>query len=91
LSIAALEAMAAETPVLSTDVQGMRELLGGGAGEIVPLDDGSALGDRLAELLADPGRRGAMGGAGRELIESKHSSAAMTDAYEQRYRRLVEA
>ena len=36
LSIAALEALAAGTPVVSTDVAGMRELLGSGAGTIVP-------------------------------------------------------
>jgi glycosyltransferase involved in cell wall biosynthesis len=89
MSIAVLEAMAAGTPVLSTDVQGMRELLAEGAGEIVPLDDGGALGERLAELLLDPKRCSAMGAVGQRSIEAKHSSAAMTGAYERRYRRLT--
>jgi glycosyltransferase involved in cell wall biosynthesis len=89
MSLAVLEAMAAGTPVLATDVQGMRELLGEGAGEIVPLDDGSALGERMAELLLDADRRSAMGAAGRRLIQARHSTATMTDAYEQCYKRLT--
>lgn len=88
LSIAALEAMAAGTPVLSTDVHGMRELLGRGAGEVVPLDDGEILGARLAELFLDPSRRERMGAAGVNLIETEFSAAAMIDAYERRYLRL---
>lgn len=89
LSIAALEAMAAGTPVLSTDVQGMRELLAGGAGEVVPLDDGELLGEKIADLLVDPARRKSMGAAGERLIETEFSAAAMIDAYEQRYLRIV--
>lgn len=89
LSIAALEAMAAGTPVLSTDVQGMRELLGSGAGEIVPLDDGTILGERLADLLLAPQRRESMAAAGRQLIQSRYTVAAMTDAYEALYRQLA--
>jgi glycosyltransferase involved in cell wall biosynthesis len=89
LSIAALEAMATGTPVLSTDVQGMHELLADGAGEVVPLDNGELLGEKLADLLVDSARRKSMGAAGERLIETKFSAAAMTDAYEQRYQQLV--
>ncbi len=89
LSIAALEAMAAGTPVLSTDVHGMRELLADGAGEVVPLDDGEILGERLADLLLDGPRRASMGAAGRSLIETQFSTATMLDAYEQSYRQLT--
>lgn len=85
LSIAALEAMAAGTPVLSTDVHGMRELLASGAGEVVHLDDGELLGAKLAELLLDPARGKLMGSAGVSLIESEFSAAGMIDAYERRY------
>lgn len=85
LSIAALEAMAAGTPVLSTDVQGMRELLAGGAGEVVTADDGELLGQRLADLLLDAERRKRMGAVGERLIETEFSAAAMVDAYERRY------
>jgi glycosyltransferase involved in cell wall biosynthesis len=89
LSIAALEAMAAGTPVLSTDVQGMRELLSSGAGEIVPTDDGTALGESLVKLLLDPAKRAAMSAAGKALVEARHTVRAMSGAYEQRYREML--
>lgn len=89
LSIAALEALAAGTPVVSTDVEGMHELLAGGAGAVVPLDDGTALGQRLIEILDDEPRRLAMGHAGRELIARDFSLGAMIDAYVRLYERLA--
>jgi glycosyltransferase involved in cell wall biosynthesis len=89
LSIAALEALAAGTPVVSTDVEGMRELLAGGAGAIVPLDDGTALGGRLLTLLNDKPARLAMGRTGQELIARNFSLKRMVDAYVQLYERLV--
>ncbi len=91
LSIAALEALAAGTPVLSTDVEGMRELLAGGAGAVVPLDDGRALGERMLALLSDEREREAMGRAGRELIAREYSLEAMIDAYAKLYERLAGA
>ncbi|HYB24860.1 MAG TPA: glycosyltransferase [Solirubrobacteraceae bacterium] len=91
LSVAALEALAAGTPVLSTDVQGMRELLAGGAGAVVPLDDGHALGERLLTMLLDEDERAAMGRRGRELIAREYSLERMLDAYAQRYEQLAGA
>src|SRR5204862_6087829 len=67
LSIAALEALAAGVPVVSTDVEGMRELLAGGAGVTAPLDDRTALGHQIARVLSDPERRREMGAAGEAL------------------------
>ncbi|HEY6759986.1 MAG TPA: glycosyltransferase [Baekduia sp.] len=91
LSIAALEALAAGTPVVATDVQGMRELLAGGAGAVVGLDDGTALGQAIADLLPDAARRAAMGDAGRALIAGRFALDAMVGAYERRYEQLVRA
>jgi glycosyltransferase involved in cell wall biosynthesis len=89
LSIAALEALAAGVPVLSTDVEGMRELLQGGAGVTAPLDDGTALGEEIARVLSDPERRREMGAAGRALVAAEFSPAWMTDAYEALYYELT--
>jgi glycosyltransferase involved in cell wall biosynthesis len=89
LSIAALEALAAGTPVVSTDVEGMRELLAGGAGAIVPLDDGTSLGQRILALLNDEPSRRAMGGAGRELIAREFSLGEMIDNYVRLYEKLA--
>jgi glycosyltransferase involved in cell wall biosynthesis len=91
LSIAALEALAAGTPVVSTDVQGMRELLATGAGAIVPLDDGTELGRRIAALLSDQAEQAEMGRAGRELIEREFSLNGMVESYERLYESLARA
>jgi glycosyltransferase involved in cell wall biosynthesis len=89
LSIAALEALAAGTPVVSTDVQGMRELLvESGAGAVVPLDDGSALGARILCLLRDEREREQMSRAAQRLIADEYSIDVMIDAYEGLYERL---
>ncbi|MGH2937675.1 MAG: glycosyltransferase [Solirubrobacterales bacterium] len=89
LSIAALEALAAGTPVVSTDVQGMRELLvESGAGAVVPRDDGTALGDRIVGLLSDEEERRRMGDAAERMIAAEYSIETMVDAYEGLYERL---
>jgi glycosyltransferase involved in cell wall biosynthesis len=89
LSIAALEALAAGTPVVSTDVEGMRELLTGGAGAIVPLDDGTSLGERLVALLDDEAELLAMGRTGSELVAREFSLEKMVDSYVDLYERLI--
>jgi glycosyltransferase involved in cell wall biosynthesis len=95
LSIAALEALAAATPIVATDVHGMRELLRARsadtratgaagpqpAGAVVALDDGTALGERVVALLHDPAELSRMGAAGRALIGRSYSPAEMVDAY----------
>jgi glycosyltransferase involved in cell wall biosynthesis len=90
LSIAALEALAAGTPVVATDVPGMHELLSTGAGAVVGLDDGTALGAELIALLGDPDRRAAMGAVGREVIASQFALDRMVGAYERCYAQLVD-
>jgi glycosyltransferase involved in cell wall biosynthesis len=89
LSVAALEALAAGTPVVSTPVEGMRELLATGAGTLTASMDPHALGDAIVELLGDAPRRAAMGAEGRRLVAERFSASAMLDAYERLYRELV--
>jgi glycosyltransferase involved in cell wall biosynthesis len=86
LSIAALEGLAAGTPVVSTDVEGMRELLSGGAGRLVPPGDPEALAGAVVEVLRSPELRAAMGAAGRDLVSRRYAPAAMRDAYLALYR-----
>ncbi len=89
LSIAALEALAAGTPVVSTDVEGMRELLAGGAGAIVPIDDGTSLGQRILALLNDKTELLAMGRTGSELVAREFSLEKMVDSYVNLYEQLI--
>jgi glycosyltransferase involved in cell wall biosynthesis len=90
LSIAALEGLAAGTPVLSTDVEGMRELVAGGGAAVVPRDEGGALGARLLELFNDPLERQRMGEAGRAMIAQEFSLETMIDGYERLYRTVAQ-
>jgi glycosyltransferase involved in cell wall biosynthesis len=89
LSIAALEALAAGTPVVSTDVAGMRELLGSGAGKIVQGFEPRELAAAIVELLDDPARRRQMAAAGRRLVADRFSMDAMEDRYAALYERLA--
>jgi glycosyltransferase involved in cell wall biosynthesis len=88
LSIAALEALAAGTPVVSTDVAGMRELLDTGAGTIVPGRDPTDLAAAVTSLLGNGSRRRAMGIAGRRLVAERFSTAAMANRYAALYTSL---
>jgi glycosyltransferase involved in cell wall biosynthesis len=84
LPLVALEALAAGTPVLSTPVEGMREL----PVTVVPADE---LASGIVDLLADPARLAALGADGREHVAARYPVAAMLDAYEALYRELSAA
>ena len=88
LAMAALEALAAGVPLVSTDVEGMRELLDSGAGVVVDRDPES-LAEAIVALLEDPSRRAALGSAGRALVEREFSPSTMVSAYQELYRGLI--
>jgi glycosyltransferase involved in cell wall biosynthesis len=78
-----LEAMSCGTPVVATDCpSGPREILDGGAGILVPVDDSKAMADALGNLLEDPGLRVAMASRGRARVEERYSLPGMVAAYE---------
>jgi len=89
LSIAALEAMAAGVPVISTDVAGTAELLATGAGVVVDHDD-DALAEAIGGMIASPERRAAMGAEGRSLHFRRFSSVKMAERYADTYNDLIE-
>lgn len=66
-----LEAMAAGSPLVASDIPSVRELTAGAA-VLVPIDDADALSDALAALLADEDRRRELADAGR--ARSRHFS-----------------
>jgi phosphatidylinositol alpha-mannosyltransferase len=64
-----LEAMAAGTPVVASDLDAFRRVLAGGtAGELFPVGDDAALAATLAALLDDPDRRNRLVAAGRSAV-----------------------
>jgi phosphatidylinositol alpha-mannosyltransferase len=64
-----LEAMAARTPIVASELEAFRRVLdGGAAGELFTPGDAGALAAALATLLSDPQRRGALVEAGVRAV-----------------------
>ncbi|MDQ4116422.1 MAG: glycosyltransferase family 4 protein, partial [Actinomycetota bacterium] len=61
-----LEAMAAGAPVVASDMEAFRAVVGDGAGRLVPTGDAGALASVLGGLLDDRDARAALTRAGRE-------------------------
>ncbi|HEX9243491.1 MAG TPA: glycosyltransferase family 4 protein [Anaeromyxobacter sp.] len=65
-----LEAMAAGTPVLASDIDGFREVLHHGVeGELLPPDDAAAWARSIVRLARDPARAAGFGQAGRRTAQ----------------------
>jgi colanic acid biosynthesis glycosyl transferase WcaI len=62
-----------------------------GAGLAVPPEDADAFTEAVLALAADPGRRAAMGEAGRSYVEAAMSAGAVAAAYEHLLERLRRA
>jgi glycosyltransferase involved in cell wall biosynthesis len=78
-----LQAMASGLPVVATDVEGVRELLGEHAGpQTVPFGDGGALADALLAFLSDPSRAAEIGRHNRRRVETAFTLPRMVTAYE---------
>jgi glycosyltransferase involved in cell wall biosynthesis len=60
LGTSVLDAMARGIPVASTTAGGLGEMLGGGAGLLVPPANPEALADAIARILSDPALRAAL-------------------------------
>ena len=87
---AMLEAMTVGVPVVSTDVSGAREALGGDgtapAGVVVPFDD-RALACAIDGLAADPAQRRVMGAAARARAADRFGAGRFLDDWEHLLRR----
>ncbi len=91
--IVLLEAMAARTPVVASDLDAFRSVLDDGrVGRQFPVGDAAALAGVLADLLDDPRQRSALVAAGAELV-SAYDWSAVACSVEQVYEavRLVAA
>ena len=83
--ITLLEAMAAGTPVVCSDIPGFREVVRDGReGLFHAADDEGAVADALVALLDDPAQRRRMAAAGRERAAAydwTHVTASIVDVY----------
>jgi phosphatidyl-myo-inositol alpha-mannosyltransferase len=85
------EAMAAGAPVLASDLDAFRSVLGDPpAGVLFPTGDGAALAERLAALLDDPARRAGLSAAGRSRA-ADFGWPAVAAAVERVYRAAIAA
>jgi len=83
-----VEAMAAGTPVIGSDVGGIPEMVKDGVtGFLVPPKDESTLADRLRWVLEHPEEAREMGSRGREFAKTFLS----TEAYFEGYKQIFEA
>jgi glycosyltransferase involved in cell wall biosynthesis len=84
-----MEYMAAGLPVVATSVGGIRDLVEDGVhGILTPRGDPEAIGNALADLLGDEGRRRAMGNAARARQTREFSLDAVVRRVEDLYDRL---
>lgn len=71
IPVSLMEAMAAGVPVIATTTGGIPELLGNGAGILVPPEDCEALANAIERLLKDPEIRREIGIKGREKVKKE--------------------
>jgi glycosyltransferase involved in cell wall biosynthesis len=84
------EALAVETPVVATDLEGHPELIvEGETGLLVPPRNPDALAQAILRMLENPTRAKAMARAGRKRVEAQFSMAQKIQRTEALYRRLL--
>jgi colanic acid/amylovoran/stewartan biosynthesis glycosyltransferase WcaL/AmsK/CpsK len=90
VSNAALEAMAMELPVVTTNAGGMPEVIRDGVeGRVVPSRSPAAMAAAIAGLLANPSGRVALGRAARRRVENELSIDRQIAVFMAEYEALV--
>jgi glycosyltransferase involved in cell wall biosynthesis len=88
-SVAALEAMACELPVVASDVGGLPEIVDNEVGGLVEPGNPGALAETIRTLLERPDL-GEMGRAARARVVARWSNARLVDRHLEIYGELVE-
>ncbi len=86
--IVLVEAMAAGTPVVASDIPGYRQVASGGAAVLVPPADSTALAGALGAVLTDPERAVTLAAAGHTRAAS-FSLTSLAAQYSEMYASLV--
>jgi glycosyltransferase involved in cell wall biosynthesis len=89
IPLALLEAMAAQKPVVVTDVGGMPEVVTDLVGKRCPPKDPAALADCLLKLLRDPELAHRLGLEGRKRVQADFSIEKMYEQYVDRYEAMI--
>jgi glycosyltransferase involved in cell wall biosynthesis len=81
--------MAHSCAILATDVGGVRELMGD-AGALVPADDADALGQALARLISEPGRRAELSAAAGARAAERFDARPVARQWAETYAALTD-
>lgn len=81
-----LESLAVGCPVVATDVGGVRELLDGGCGVVVPPEDPEAIASAVVRLLEEPESVSQIVKLGRRRVEEHYSAEKMAERTMEVYR-----
>ena len=85
-----MESMAAEVPIIATDIPGCRNLIDGvNTGLLFPVDDSEALGDRIKKLSHAEDLRKAISQNGKAFLKEYFSASRMAREYEKLYCKLI--
>jgi glycosyltransferase involved in cell wall biosynthesis len=88
--IVLIEAMAMERPVVSTNCDGVLDIMvDGETGLMVPPRDAAAFADALARLLENPALRNRMGSAARRRVTTLFDQQRQLDRLEEIYRSVL--
>jgi L-malate glycosyltransferase len=88
--MAALEAMAAEVPVIATRAGGMPEVIDDGvSGYLLPVGEVDAMAERAIEILSDDDRARRMGAAGRAVAVERFDVKRIVPRYREFYERVI--
>ncbi len=88
--VVAIEALAAERPVVATRVGGVEDVVSDGVdGILCPVGDTEALADALERLARDPALRAEMGRVGRERVVPRYRVSRLIDDVDALYRELL--
>lgn len=74
IPVSLMEAMSFAIPVVATETGGIPELLGGGAGWMVPPQDPKAFADALHLLIQHPKLRQSLGQAGQQKVQNEFAA-----------------
>jgi glycosyltransferase involved in cell wall biosynthesis len=88
LPLSALEALASGTPLVATDVRGLRELVTDGENALLVPEEPEALAAALRRVLDDPELAGRLAAAGKE-VEGAGSDQRLVERFLELYERLA--
>jgi glycosyltransferase involved in cell wall biosynthesis len=90
LSLSLLQAMAARTPVVATDVGGTREVVNQETGLLIPSGSSEPLASAILDILRDPAGAARRVDKAWQLVNERFSVAKQMEQYRTVYERLCE-